>query len=149
MGRSTVNAPRPERDAKIAWLYLRVSTPSQVHTDYDPEGNSIPAQRAAGQRKAGELRATVAREFVEPGRTATTIDKRPTFQEMLSAVRAADPADRPDFIVAYHFNRIFRNSIDAAITKKELGKYGVRIVSTILDMGESPESDGRVHHPRG
>ena len=140
MGRSTVDIARLERDAKIAWLYLRVSTPSQVHTDYDPEGNSIPAQRRAGQRKAIELRATVAREFVEPGRTATNIDKRPTFQEMLSAVRAAAPAERPDYIVVYHFNRIFRNSIDAAITKKELAKYSVRIVSTILDMGEGPES---------
>src|SRR5437762_3048641 len=35
-----------------AVLYLRVSTPSQVKTDYDPEGISIPAQREACMRKA-------------------------------------------------------------------------------------------------
>jgi hypothetical protein len=29
--------------AKRAVVYLRVSTPSQVNTDYDPEGISIPA----------------------------------------------------------------------------------------------------------
>ena len=37
---------------KTAVLYLRVSTASQVQTDYDPEGISIPAQRLACQRKA-------------------------------------------------------------------------------------------------
>ena len=45
-----------------------------------------------------------------------------------------------DFIIVYHFNRIFRNSIDAAITKKELNKQGIRLISTVLDMGDGPES---------
>jgi site-specific DNA recombinase len=125
---------------KCAWLYLRVSTPSQVHTDYNPEGISIPAQRDACARKSAELGASVSADFVEPGRTATSIDKRPVFQEMLAAVRAAAADERPSYIIVYHFNRIFRNSIDAAITKKELAKYGVRVVSTVLDMGDSPES---------
>ncbi len=125
------------RATKRAVLYLRVSTPSQVNTDYNPEGISIPAQREAGERKATELGAKVVNEFVEPGRTATTIDKRPVFQEMIAWVRAQKDID---YIVVYHFNRIFRNSIDAAITKRELSKMGVRIVSTVLDMGETPES---------
>lgn len=125
------------RRAKRAWLYLRVSTPGQVHTDYNPEGISIPAQREAGVRKAAELGAAVADEFIEPGRTATSIDKRPVFQDMLARVKAEKDID---YIIVYHFNRIFRNSIDAAITKKELAKYGMRVVSTVLDMGESPES---------
>ena len=43
---------------KTAVLYLRVSTTSQVQTDYDPEGISIPAQRLACRSKRfGELRA--------------------------------------------------------------------------------------------
>jgi hypothetical protein len=33
----------------------------------------------AGQRTAGSLDASFVREFVEPGRTATNIDKRPVF----------------------------------------------------------------------
>ncbi|WP_414636471.1 recombinase family protein [Actinophytocola sp.] len=111
-----------------------------MHTDYNPEGISIPAQREAGARKAADLRAMVVDEFIEPGRTATSIDKRPVFQEMMAAIRATPRDALPDFIIVYHFNRIFRNSIDAAITKKELAKYGVRVVSTILDMGETPES---------
>ncbi len=122
---------------KRAWLYLRVSTPSQVKTDYNPEGISIPAQREAGERKAVALGAAIAEEFIEPGRTATAIDKRPVFQEMMARVKAEKDID---FIIVYHFNRIFRNSIDAAITKKELAKHGIRLVSTVLDMGEGPES---------
>lgn len=125
------------RTVKRAVLYLRVSTPSQVNTDYNPEGISIPAQREAGERKANELKAKVVNEFVEPGRTATSVDKRPVFQEMIAWVKAQGDID---YIIVYHFNRIFRNSIDAAITKRELGKLSVRVVSTVLDMGETPES---------
>jgi len=121
--------------AKRALLYLRVSTPSQVNTDYNPEGISIPAQREACERKARELGATIAAEYIEPGRTATSIEKRPVFQEMLARVKACGDVD---YIIVYHFSRIFRNSIDAAITKRDLGRYGVRVVSTVLDMGEGP-----------
>src|ERR1700677_388344 len=92
--------------ANRAVLYLRVSTPSQVNTDYNPEGISIPAQREAGERKAGSLGAEVVREFIEPGRTATTIDKRPVFQEMMAWVKTQKDID---YIIVYHFNRIFRD----------------------------------------
>jgi site-specific DNA recombinase len=122
---------------KRALLYLRVSTPSQVNTDYNPEGISIPAQREAGIRKAAELGAAVEGEYIEPGRTATSIEKRPVFQEMVARIKAQPDID---YIIVYHFSRIFRNSIDAAITKRELSRYGVRVVSTVLDMGDSPES---------
>ncbi len=122
---------------KRAVLYLRVSTPGQVHTDYDPEGISIPAQREAGKRKADSLNADIIEEFVEPGRSATSIDKRPKFQEMIAWVKAQKDID---YVIVYHFNRVFRNGVDAGITKRDLKKVGTRIVSTILDMGESPES---------
>jgi site-specific DNA recombinase len=122
---------------KRAALYLRVSTPGQVNTDYNPEGISIPAQREAGQYKANLLDADIVREFVEPGRTATSIDKRPVFQEMLAWVKEQKDID---YVIVYHFNRVFRNSVDAAITKRDLQKFGTRIVSTVLDMGEGPES---------
>ncbi|MGH8542074.1 MAG: recombinase family protein [Gammaproteobacteria bacterium] len=136
LNRTVVDTTSTQR-RKRAVLYLRVSTPGQVHTDYNQEGISIPAQREAGQRKADALDADIVREFIEPGRTATSIDKRPTFQEMLAWVKVEKDID---FVIVYHFNRVFRNSVDAGITKRDLGKVGTRIVSTILDMGESPES---------
>jgi site-specific DNA recombinase len=126
------------RRSKRAALYLRVSTPGQVNTDYDPEGISIPAQREAGKRKAELLDAEIVREFVEPGRSATSIDKRPAFQEMLAWVKAQKDID---YVIVYHFNRVFRNSVDAGIVKRDLKKVGTRFVSTIIDMGEGPESE--------
>ena len=96
-----------ETTGKRAVIYLRVSTPSQVNTDYNPEGISFPAQRERCELKCGQLGAEVVREFVEPGRTATSIDKRPVFQEMMAWVK--DQGDI-DYIVVYHFNRMFRNS---------------------------------------
>ena len=125
------------RYSKRAVLYLRVSTPDQVNTDYNPEGISIPAQREAGTRKAEELTATIVCEFIEPGRSARTVEKRPAFQEMLAWVKAEGNID---YIVVYHFNRVFRNSIDAAITKRDLARIGVRIISTVLHLDDSPES---------
>jgi site-specific DNA recombinase len=118
-------------------IYLRVSTPSQVNTDYNPEGISLPAQRERCEPKCAELGADIVRVFVEPGRSATSIDKRPVFQEMLAWVK--DQGDI-DYIVVYHFNRMFRNSVDAAITKRDLAKCRTRIVSTVVDLGDGPES---------
>ena len=127
-----------EGPAKRAALYLRVSTPSQVKTDYNPEGISLPAPRDACLLKTAALGAEVVREFIEPGRTATSIEKRPVFQEMLAWVKAQKNID---YIVVYQFNRIFRSSIDAHLTKRDLRKLGVRVVSTVIDLGEGPEGD--------
>ncbi len=135
--RRTRAVPKPQGRRGRALLYLRVSTRGQVDTDYDPEGISIPAQRQAGQRKATELDADVVDEYVEPGRSATEVDHRPAFQEMVARVKAQRDAD---YIIVYNFNRIFRNSIDAAITKQDLAEHGVRVVSTVIDLGVTPEA---------
>ena len=44
-------------------------------------------------------------------------------------------------IVVYQFNRVFRNAIDAAVTKRDLNKWGVRIVQTVFDLPDGPEGD--------
>lgn len=137
MSRTNPHAWTGPAGAKRAVLYLRVSTPSQVNTDFNPEGISLPAQREAAERKAHELGAEIIDEYVEPGRTATTTEKRPVFQEMMARVRTKQDVD---YIVVYHFNRIFRNSFDAAIAKRDLSRYHCRVVSTLIDLGESPES---------
>jgi DNA invertase Pin-like site-specific DNA recombinase len=117
---------------KRAVLYLRVSSRSQVDTDYDPEGNSIPAQRKACLRKAEELGMEVVEEYVEPGRSAMTVDGRPKFQEMMARVRNSKDVDA---IVVYARSRMHRDTTDAAITRRELRKLGVQLVS-IMDYTE-------------
>lgn len=72
-----------------AVLYLRVSTTSQVTTDYDPEGISIPAQRQSCERKADQLGdVDIVGEYVEPGKSGTSMDKRPAFQQMMHRLRS-------------------------------------------------------------
>jgi site-specific DNA recombinase len=117
---------------KRAVLYLRVSSRSQVDTDFDPEGNSIPAQRKACLRKAEELGMEVVDEYVEPGRSALSVDGRPKFQEMMARVRNSKDVDA---IVVYARSRMHRDTTDAAITRRELRKFGVQLVS-IMDYTE-------------
>jgi site-specific DNA recombinase len=137
-GKQTVEHIELGGAPKRAVLYLRVSTPSQVMTDYNPEGISLPAQREACELKAAALGADILREFVEPGKSATSIENRPIFQEMMAWLKSQKDVD---YIIVYQFNRIFRNSVDAVITKRDLTKFGTRVVPTIMDLGEGPESD--------
>jgi site-specific DNA recombinase len=83
--RALIHSGREDDEAgrKRAVLYLRVSSVSQVNTDYDPEGISIPAQRVSCERKAAHMGIDIIDEYVEPGRSATKMDQRPAFQSML------------------------------------------------------------------
>ncbi|MGH3661467.1 MAG: recombinase family protein [Micromonosporaceae bacterium] len=132
-------AKRPE--GKRAVLYLRVSSRGQVDTDYDPEGISLPAQRVACQRKAADLRATVVDEYIEPGRTATN-DKRPRFQEMMARIKTERDID---YIIVYARNRMHRNTIDSAITKRDLRTAGAQLVS-VIDYTDETEMGDLVAH---
>lgn len=124
-----------------AVLYLRVSTPRQMHTasDIDPEGNSIATQREACQAKAVNLGAPVVAEFVEPGNSAQSIEKRPVFRQLLTYVE--EHRGEVGYVIVYMRSRAFRNSIDAAITKRALGLLGVRIISCKEDFGTGPVAD--------
>ncbi len=119
-------------NGKRAVLYLRVSDRGQVENDYDPEGNSIPAQRAACTRKAADLGLEIVDEYVEPGKSATNVDRRPKFQEMMARVRNRHDVSA---IIVYSRSRMHRDSTDAAITRKELRRLGVQLVS-IMDYTE-------------
>jgi DNA invertase Pin-like site-specific DNA recombinase len=110
---------------------------AQVNNDFDPEGISIPSQRKACILKAQSLGAEIVAEYVEPGRSARSVEGRPIFQEMMMRLRADKDID---FVIVYQFSRLFRNSLDAAMTKVTLRKIGTRVVPTIADMGEGAEA---------
>lgn len=118
-----------------AVIYLRVSTPRQLHTaaDLDEDGNSIATQRVEALRKVASLQATVAREFVEPGQSAQTIAKRAEFKKMLVYL---DEHPEVKYVVIYMRSRVFRNFTDAAITKRELLEKGVRLMSAKEEFGD-------------
>ena len=102
---------------KRAVVYLRVSTPSQVNTDYDPEGISLPAQRKACYRKADQLGITIVDEYLEPGKSAREMTKRVAFQQMLDRIRTQRDVD---YVIIYKLSRMARNRFDA----KRLGLVG-------------------------
>ncbi len=128
----------PEFDLGIqgqAVLYLRVSTQRQMFTaiDIDADGNSIATQREACLARAKRVKAPVVKEFVEPGNSAQTIAKRPVFRELLQYVE-----EHPEvsYVVIYMRSRAFRNSGDAAITKRILAGMGVKLISAKEDFGD-------------
>ena len=124
----------------VALRYLRVSTTRQMNTavDIDEDGNSIATQREWTLKKNQQLGAVVGPEFVEPGQSAQTISKRPVFKEMMQYV-----ADHPEvkYVIIYMRSRVFRNFIDAAITKRYLEERGVKLISAKEEFGEGYMGD--------
>ena len=135
-----MNKPGPGKTTARAVLYLRVSSARQLDTaiDIDPEGNSIATQRESCLAKARALGATIEHEFVEPGSSARSIEKRPVFKAMLNYL---DEHRDVDYVIVYMRSRAFRNSVDAAITKRALSLFGVRIISCKEDFGTGPLAD--------
>lgn len=116
--------------------YLRVSDVSQVKTDYDPEGNSIPAQRIkCGIRERGVGSVNVA-EFIDPGKSAKSIDQREDFIEMIAYVKAHPNVK---YVSVYALSRFARNRYDDAIFMMQLEKLGVTLISaTELNLDSTP-----------
>jgi len=118
-----------------AVLYLRVSTPSQVNTDYDPEGLSIPSQRKSCERKAAQLGAEIVETYVEPGRSATSMDKRPAFQAMLERIRTEQDVD---YVIVYKLSRMNRNRVDDVLVITELKRHKVTLISATEQIDDTP-----------
>ena len=137
--RSLVNVKQPKDSAeprKRAVLYLRVSTAAQVNNDYDPEGISIPAQRKSCERKAAQMDVDIIDEYVEPGRSATKMDRRPVFQAMMQRIQ--DDRD-VDFIIVYKLSRMNRDWAESALAMLNLQKRKVSLVSATENIDDTPE----------
>ncbi len=125
-----------------AVVYMRVSSKGQVETDYDPEGNSIPAQRKACAQLAERMGLTVVEEYVEPGKSARSIDGRPAFRKMMGRIRNQRDVD---YVVVYMRSRLFRDATDAGLTKRELRNLGIAILSVKDPTDDSPTGDLMAH----
>ena len=122
--------------------YLRVSSSGQVNTDYNPEGISIPAQRNKVHERGRELGSQKAAEFVDPGKSAKSIDQRTEFQEMIAYLR-----EHPNvrYVIVYMLSRFARNRLDDAIMVATLEKLGVKLVSAVeKNIDDTPT--GRMLH---
>jgi site-specific DNA recombinase len=118
-----------------AVAYLRVSSEQQTRTSYDAHGQSIPAQRVACQRKADELGVTIIDEYIEPGKSATEMSKRPAFRQMLARIQQQGDVD---YVIVYMMSRMARNRYDDALVGIALKKMGVTLVSATERIDETP-----------
>ena len=114
-----------------AALYLRVSTKRQAEKDL-----SIPDQRKQLVAFCKQRGWTVAAEFVEPGASGTTDDRRPAFQAMLN--NALGPQRSFDVIVVHSFSRFFRDAYKFEYHRRKLVKSGVSVISMTQEVGEDP-----------
>ena len=114
--------------------YLRVSDPSQVKTDYDPLGQSIPSQRVACQQREDDMALICVGEYVEPGRSATEITKRIAFRQMIARIRQMRDVD---YVIVYKFSRAARNQWEDAILGVLLMKMGVKLISATEPIDDS------------
>jgi site-specific DNA recombinase len=129
------------RSKRIQWrsgntgvLYLRVSSRGQVDTEFDAEGMSLPAQRRKCYERAREKGYTVVDELVDAGFTATSIDERKSYQELIERVRSDSSIS---FVMVYSVSRLHRNWPEAGAMMLELSRLGIRIVSAMenIDFG--------------
>jgi site-specific DNA recombinase len=121
-------ATKPEIAPVIATavIYLRVSSQGQVNTAHDPEGYSIPAQRAAALRHAENLSASVVAEFVELGKTGTST-RRDALQQLLAELSKL----KPTYVIIYDLSRLARDDFDALWLLSEIEKHGAKLESTL------------------
>lgn len=125
-----------ETTPQRAVLYLRVSDPSQVRTDYDPEGLSIPTQRKICKAKAKQLGIQVVGEYVELGRSGTNTTNRPEFRKMMDRIRQQKDVE---YVIVYKLSRLNRNRFDDAVTMMELRTAHVALISATENIDETPE----------
>src|SRR5580700_2828856 len=122
----------PEHEA-TAVIYLRVSSTGQL-TGYSAEGYSSEGQREACERHAARLGAQIIREYVEPGKSATST-ARPALQQMLGELGAL----RPSHVIFYDLSRVAREESDAFWLLGEIKRNGAKLESTLERVDDSPQ----------
>ncbi|TAL18282.1 recombinase family protein [bacterium] len=112
----------------IVAIYARVSTTKQADMNL-----SIPDQLKQMRKWCEENGHFIAKEYIEPGASATD-DKRPVFTEMIDEACQKPPPF--EAILVHSFSRFFRNSLESSFYELKLKKAGVSVVSTTQPSGD-------------
>lgn len=110
-----------------AVIYARYSSHSQTE-------QSIEGQLHDGYAYAERCGYRVIGEYIDRALTGTK-DDRPDFQRMIA------DAEKHQFqiVIVWKLDRFARNRYDSAIYKRQLKKHGVRVVSVMENINDSPE----------
>lgn len=121
---------------KRAVIYMRVSDPSQTKTSREfAHGMSMETQRQLCYDRASSLGYTVVEEYVEPGKSALSIEKRPVFRQMLARIQQRRDVD---VVLVYMFERAGRNQWEDAIVGMVFQALGVKLISVTEPMDDTP-----------
>ena len=110
-----------------AVIYARYSSSGQRE-------ESITGQLRECNAYAKRNGYTVIKEYTDSALTGTS-DKRPAFQRMISDAKTGNFSA----VIVWKLDRFARNRYDAAMYRNELKKAGVRIISAMENISESPE----------
>ena len=113
---------------KRAVAYARFSTDMQREESIDAQFRAI--------REYCQRNDIVLVNFYQDEGISGTSDDRPAFQEM---IKASD-AGRFDYVVVHKLDRFSRSKYDSAIYKRKLKENGVRVLSVLENLDDSPES---------
>ncbi len=120
-------------ECKKAAIFLRVSTPGQVNTDYNPEGLSLPAQRTECERKAKAVGADPVLEYIEPGVSGGDLVKRKVFRQMIADIRERGDID---FVIVWSVARWARNQEDHWSARGLINRAGAKLIAVKEPIGE-------------
>ena len=113
---------------KTAYAYARFSSDNQRE-------ESIDAQLRAIEEYCNREGIKLLRVFRDEAFSARTA-KRPAFQELFGLIREK-PAD---YLIVHKLDRFARNRADAAFYRSKLKEAGMRLVSVLERLDDSPES---------
>ena len=113
---------------KTAYAYARFSSDNQRE-------ESITAQLRAIREYCANNDIKILQEYKDEAFSART-DKRPAFQELFARIKE-HPAD---FLIVHKLDRFARNRADAAFYRSKLKEKGMKLVSVLERLDDSPES---------
>lgn len=116
------------KSLKYAVIYARFSSDNQRE-------ESIDAQIRAATDYAEKNSYVVIKVYIDKAKSAKT-DDRPQFQQMIQDSRLGTFS----YVIVHKLDRFARNRYDSANNKRKLKQNGVRVLSVLENLDDSPES---------
>ena len=116
-----------EKERIKAVIYARYSSDRQTE-------QSIEGQLRVCHEFAEKNELIITEEYIDRAMTGTN-DKRPAFQKMISD----SFSQKFDYVVVYKLDRFARNRFDSAVYKSKLKQNGIRVLSAMEGITDTPE----------
>ena len=128
--------PQPGGSIVTAVLYLRVSNAESARRNGEAEGYSLPVQRDRCRSRANELGAPVREEFIDPGKTGTTMNRK-GLQDLLAYVNRYHPT----YVIVYKLDRLARELVDSLLIRRQLEAAGSELISCSEHFDKTPAGE--------